>query len=88
MHSQGLELEMTELAPEQTLLGSPDAEILKVAEQVYRGELTVAPSVLPHKQQDACMRELHQELARCITRAGLQSEVGSAGPSSRGQRCS
>ena len=60
--SQGSESEMAELASEQpsvqNLLGSPDAEILKVAEQVYRGELAVAPSVLPCIQQDGCMKEL------------------------------
>ena len=34
------------------LLGFSDAEILKVAEQVYKGELTVEPGVLPCKQED------------------------------------
>ena len=43
----------------------------------------VAPSVLPCHKQDACMRELCQELARCMARASLQSETRS---SSRGQR--
>ena len=46
---------MAELAPEHpsmwTLLGSPDEEILKVAEQVYRGQLAVVPSVLPTKNR-------------------------------------
>ena len=50
-HSQRLEAETAKLAPEhpsmQSLLGSPDAEILKVVEQVYRGEHAVATSVLP-----------------------------------------
>ena len=52
-HFQGSELEAAKLASEhpsvQTLLGSPNAEILKVAEWVYRGELAIVPSVLPHK---------------------------------------
>ena len=76
---KGSEPEMAKLAPEypsvQTLLGSLDEEILKIAEQVYRGELAVATSVLPHKQQDECMRELCHELTRCMTRASLQSET-------------
>ena len=49
-HSQGPELETAESTPEhpsmQSPLGSPDGEILEVVEQVYRGELAVAPSVL------------------------------------------
>ena len=52
--SWGSQLEMAELAPEhpsvQTLLGTPDEEILKVAEQVYRREHAVVPSVLPCRQ--------------------------------------
>ena len=52
------------------------------------GEHVVASSVLPHRQQDECMRELHQELSRCMARAGLQSEIRSARPSLRSQRCS
>ena len=72
----------------KTLLGFPDAEILKVVEQVYRGELAIASSVLLHKKQDRCVREVHWELASCMARAGLQSEDGSARPPSRGQRCS
>ena len=34
-----------------TLLGSIDTEILKIAEQVCRGECVVAPSMLPHWRQ-------------------------------------
>ena len=52
---QGSWLEMAKSAPEhpsvQTLLGFPDAEILKVAEQVCSGEHVVVPSVLPNRQQ-------------------------------------
>ena len=88
--SHGSEPGVAQLAPEHpsmwTLLGSPDAEILKVTEWVYREELVITPSVLPSKQPDGCMRELHQELARCMARASLKSEVGAARPSSRGQR--
>ena len=64
----------------RTLLGSPDAEILKVAEQVYRGESAVVPSILPCRHQDECMRELHQELTKCMVRAGLQGESRLARP--------
>ena len=42
---------MADTAPKhpsvQTLLGYPDAAILKIAEQVYRGEWTLAPTILP-----------------------------------------
>ena len=80
------------MAPEhlsmRTLLGSPDAEILKVAEQVYRAECAVVPSILPHRQQDDCMRELHQELTKCMARDGLQGESGLARSTASGRRCS
>ena len=90
--SQGSQSEMAKSAPEHpsvgTLLGSPDSEIPKVAEQVYSGECVVAPSVHPCRQQDECMRELHKKLTRHITRAGLQSETGPARPSYGSWRCS
>ena len=67
--------EMVKSTPEcpsmWTFLGSPDSEIRKVAGQVYRGEHRVAPSILSHRQQDECMRELCQDLSRHMTRAGL-----------------
>ena len=89
--SQGTELETAKLAPEHpsmwTLLGSPNEEILEVVEQVYRGELSVVPSVLPCQWQDWCMGELCQELARHMARAGLQSKVGLARTAARGQKC-
>ena len=91
-HSQGSEPEMPESVSEHPsvwiLLGSPGAEILKVVEQVYRRELAVAPSVLPCRQQDGCMRKLCWELTRHMSRASLQSETRTARPSLRGQRCS
>ena len=60
--SQRLQTEaVKETAPEHpsvcTLIGSTD-DILQVAEQVYLGEWTFAPSVLSHQQQDDCMRQL------------------------------
>ena len=67
-------------------LGSPDKEILEVAEQVYRAELAVAPSILPNQWQDWCMRELCWELHRCMARASLQSDIRMAQSSSR-SRC-
>ena len=72
----------------RTLLWSQDAETLKVAEWVYWGECAVAPSILPCRQQDECMRELHQELARCMARADLLGESSLARPTARGRRCS
>ena len=82
------QLEVTaKLAPEHpsawTLSGSPDAEILKVAEQDYRGELAgVHSGVLLCKQQDmGAWGSCAKNYARCMARSGLQSEVGSAGPS-------
>ena len=66
--SCGPQFDMADAAPEHpsmwTLLGSPDAAILKIAENVYRGEWTLAPSILPHRQQDYCIRILHQQLAK------------------------
>ena len=89
-YSGGSQLETTDMAPKhpsmQTLLGSPDSAILEIAEQVYRGEWVVALSILPHRQQDDCMRELCQELTRHTTRAGLQRKTGPARPSLRSQR--
>ena len=70
----------------RTLLGSPDAEILKVVEQVYRGELAVVPNVLPYRQQDGWMRDLYQKITMYMARTGLQSDTRAARPSSRGQR--
>ena len=88
--SQASQLEMADTALKHpslwTLLGSPDTAILEIAEEVYRGEWTVAPSVLPCKQQDESMRIMSQELPKCMTRAGLQSETGPARPSSRNWR--
>ena len=89
-HSQGSKPETAESAPKhpsvQTLLGSPDKEILEVAEQVYRGELALAPTVLPCQWQDWCMKELRQVLHRCMARVGLQSEIRMARSSSRSRR--
>ena len=52
------------------------------------GEHVEATVVLPHRKQDECMRELYQELAMCMARAGLQSKTRLARPSLRSQRCS
>ena len=59
----------------QNLLGSPDAEILKLVKQFYWGELAFAPSVLLCTQQDMCTRKLSWELNRHMARASLQSET-------------
>ena len=72
----------------QTILGSTDAEILKITEQVYQGECVVAPSVLPCWWQEECIKELYQELAQHMARAGLQSWPRPARPTSPGRRCS
>ena len=53
MHAQALQVDTAELTALEhhsiwTFLGSTDMEILKVTEQVYWGECTVVPSVLPH----------------------------------------
>ena len=68
-----------------TLLGSTDVEMLKIAEQAYWGECIVVPSVLPHQWHEECMRELHQELTKCMARAGLQNP---ARATTRSRRCS
>ena len=69
-----------------TILGSPDAEILKVSEQVYKEECAVTPNTLPHRQQDEYMRELCQVLTKCMARAGLQVKSRLARPIARGRR--
>ena len=69
----------------RTMLGSLNTKILMVAKQVYRGKCAVAPSVLPHRQQNEYMRELHQELAKCITKASQQGESGLTRPTTRGR---
>ena len=53
-----------------------------------QGEHVVAPSIPLHRQQDECMRELHQKPTRHMTKAGLWSKTETARPSSRSQRCS
>ena len=79
------------MAPEhlsiRTLLGSTNAKILKVTEQVHWGEYMLAPSVLPHRWQEECIAELCFELACQMARAGLQSGPGLARPTSQ-RRCS
>ena len=70
----------------RTLLGSTDQEILDVAEQVYKGLYEVAPSILPCRQQDQFMAELHGELGQCLVRAGLQGVTGTAQSLSRERR--
>ena len=83
-HSWGSEPYMEESAPEHPsvwiLLGSPDAEILKLVEQAYSGEFAVVPVYSPANNRIGCMRELCWELARHMATASLQSEVGLAGP--------
>ena len=53
----------------------------------YQGEWTLASSVLSHHQHDDCMRELQQELNRCMVRACLQGEL-SLTRTSMSRRCS
>ena len=53
MYSQRSQAEETkEVAPEhpsvRTLIGTTDDAIIQVAEQVYQGEWTLAPSMLSH----------------------------------------
>ena len=84
--SQTLQAEMAEvMAPEHpsvwTLLGSMDAEILKIAKQVYQGECAVGnQAVLPHQWHEECIRKLHQELAPCMARAAYRMNLGQLGP--------
>ena len=55
-------------------------------QNMFTGGVQLCPVFFPHKQQDECMKELNQELAWHMARAGLQSETRSARPPSRGQR--
>ena len=52
------------------------------------GECVVAPSVLPHWWHEECIKELHEELAKCMARACLQNEPRPARPTARSGRCS
>ena len=89
-HSQALQATKV-LAPEhpsmRTLLGSPDAEILKVAEQPTDVSLQWHPAY-SLRQQNECMRVLPQELTTHMARVGLQGESGLARSTERGRRCS
>ena len=80
--SRGLLLEVEETAPGhpsvQALVGSQDSDILRVIEQIYRGEYSVTPCVLINAEQEELMRELWWELSGQMTRAGLQSKRGTA----------
>ena len=73
--------------PIMTLLGSTNADILKVAEKVYWGEYVTVSSVLPHQWQEECIKELCLELAQCMARAGFQGRPGSARPTSQIRGC-
>ena len=56
---------------------------LKGCRTSLQGEHIVAAGMLPCRQQDEWMRELHQELTRYMARAGLQSKTRPARPSLR-----
>ena len=87
-YSQGFPLEPPETALEHpsiwTLIGSSNSDLLWVAEQIYKGEFVVVPSMFTHAQQDF-MKELQRELSICMTRAGLWSEQGPAELPSKNQ---
>ena len=69
-----------------TVLECTDQEILDVAETVYRGQYKVAPSILPHICQDQFMAKLHEELGKCLVRAGLHGVTRTDKFLSRGMR--
>ena len=48
----------------RALLGTSNEAIIQMAEHIYQGEWTLAPSLISHHQDDECMRELWQELGR------------------------
>ena len=41
-----------------TLVGPGDADLLQVAEQIYKGKYVVAPIMFTNAQQEDCMKEL------------------------------
>ena len=47
----------------------------------------MAPSELPQRLQDQFMAELHEEVSKCLVRAGLQSATVTAPSLSRERRC-
>ena len=69
-----------------TLAGSRDANLLQVAEQIYKGEYMVAPSMFPHALCNNFMKELQRQLSKHLTWACLQGERGLAKVSSRSWR--
>ena len=71
----------------RTLLGSTDADLLTMVEQVYWGQYEAALSMLPYWNQEDFLAELHEELGQCIMRAGLQDGMESARSPSRDRRC-
>ena len=76
--SHRLPLEPSEAALEhpsvQTLVGSRDTDLLQVAEQIYKGEYMVVPSMFTWSELDDLMKELQRELSVWLTQAGLQGE--------------
>ena len=72
----------------QTLVGSRNADFLQVAEQIYKGEYMVAPSMFSHTQQEDLMKDLCRELSGHLTQTGLQGDRVPAELPSRSWRCS
>ena len=70
----------------QTLAGSMDANLLQVAEWIYKAEYMVAPSVFTCTQCDDLMKELQRQLSGHLTWAGLQGKRGQAKLTSRSHR--
>ena len=61
-----------------TLIGSKDANLLQVTEQIYKDGYVVAPSIFSCSQCDNLMKELWRELSEHLTWGGLQGERGPA----------
>ena len=69
-------------------MGSSEADLIQVAELIYKGKYVIAPSVFTCTQYDALVKELQRELSKHLTWTGLQGERGLAEVSFRAQRCS
>ena len=67
----------------RSLIGSTNDEILGVAKDMKWGWYQVVLSVLPCMHQDQVVKELHWELSKRLTRAGLHDNTGPTRPLSR-----
>ena len=62
----------------QFLVESRDANLLQLAEWIYKGKYVVVPSMFTCTQCNDLMKELCRDLSRHLTQTGLQGKRGPA----------